>query len=469
MDTIWQPSLDGRSGPKYRAVSDAIRDAIGGGILSPGTRLPPVRDLAWQLKITPGTVARAYSVLSDAGVLKAEVGRGTFVADPEAEAGAAPLQGAPWVQHETAETDGVISLFSPRLPDLGQVALIRDAFARLSDRPARDLLDYPTTPAFAPARRAALRWLEGTVLGPIEQENLVLTHGGQSGISLVMQAVLKGRAPVVMIEELSYPGFRRAAQLLRAEVVGVPMDAHGLIPEALDEIAARHDAQILCTSPEVHNPTGIVTPTFRREAIADVARRRGFHILEDDCYRIGRAAGPAYRALLPDQGWHVSSISKALTPALRIGFAVAPQVHQAALRRAAEYGFFGLARPLADLAEDLLTRSETYAVIDRLRGAYATYIREAVNILGGHDLQWHDDTPFLWLTLPDGWRAASFARAAEAQGVQLRAAEDFALRSGSPPHAVRMAINAQVSLDSFAGAMRRVRGLLDNPPETIGV
>lgn len=178
-------------------------------------------------------------------------------------------------------------------------------------------------------------------MGTLDEQDIVLTHGGQSGISLVLQAVLKGRAPQVAVEELSYPGFRRAAQLLRADVTGVPMDAQGIIPDALDQIARRHEIQVLCTSPEIHNPTGIVTPTDRREQIARVAAARGIHVLEDDCYRLGQPTGPTYRALLPELGWHVSSLSKALTPALRIGFAVAPQAHRTALRRAAEYGFSG--------------------------------------------------------------------------------------------------------------------------------
>ncbi|QFU08593.1 2-aminoadipate transaminase [Rhodobacteraceae bacterium THAF1] len=448
-------------------LSELIRDRIASGALLPGTRLPPVRELAWQLGITPGTVARAYTTLTDAGILRAEVGRGTFVADPKVT-GLPTFGPSPWVPDDT-EADGRISLVSPRLPDLGQVAYLHAAFGRLAMRPPAHLLDYPTSKAFAPARRAVLRWLGGTIMGTLDEQDIVLTHGGQSGISLVLQAVLKGRAPQVAVEELSYPGFRRAAQLLRADVTGVPMDAQGIIPDALDQIARRHEIQVLCTSPEIHNPTGIVTPTDRREQIARVAAARGIHVLEDDCYRLGQPTGPTYRALLPELGWHVSSLSKALTPALRIGFAVAPQAHRTALRRAAEYGFFGLARPLADVAEDILSRDETYALMDRLRLAVGDYVREAVNILGGYDLAWRPDVPFLWLTLPQGWRAAAFVREAEAVGVQMRSAEDFVLRDAAAPHAVRMAINGQVPLPVFAQAMQRLRVLLDNPTEVIEV
>ncbi|ETX28298.1 PLP-dependent aminotransferase family protein [Roseivivax isoporae] len=468
MDTILSAyETDCSAGPKYRAVASAIRTAITAGTLAPGDRLPPVRDLAWRLGITPGTVARAYTLLTDDGTVQGEVGRGTFVARrAPPDAGAA----VEWVPRANpAEDADRIALFGPSVPDMGQAALIHNAFARLAARPADDLLNYPSRARYAPARQAVVRWLEGVTLGPLDHEDLVLCHGGQSGVSMVMQTVLRGPRPVVMVEALSYPGFRRAADLLRAEVVPVPMDAHGIVPEALDEIAQAQGGQLLCTSPEVHNPTGLMTPTHRREAIAEVARRRGFHVLEDDCYRLGPQAGPAYRALLPGTGWYVTSLSKGLTPALRVGFAVAPRDQAAGLRRSAEHGFFGLSRPLADLVEDLLGRPETRAVMSAIRAEYGRYVRVAVNVLGAFDLTWRDDVPFVWLNLPAGWRAAAFVQAAEAQGVQLRTADDFALRDGAAPHAVRIAVNAQVSLASFAAAMERVRALLDEPPERIAV
>ena len=78
MDTIWPNELQKSKGPKYKIVADTIRKAVEGGALEVGAKLPPVRELAYRLGITPGTVARAYTILTDEGVLEAEVGRGTF-------------------------------------------------------------------------------------------------------------------------------------------------------------------------------------------------------------------------------------------------------------------------------------------------------------------------------------------------------------------------------------------------------
>ncbi|WP_068111508.1 PLP-dependent aminotransferase family protein [Tropicimonas marinistellae] len=463
-DTKWAEGLllDGRT--KYKSLADHLGAAIGNGTLKVGDKLPPVRQLAWTLDVTPGTVARAYSMLTDAGLLEAVVGRGTFVA-PKAR----PVVDDVWSRATPAD-DGTVNLYAPRLPDMGQVAAVRRALIEVAEGAATDLVEYPNRDAFRPAREAVVGWLSDVMLGPLDQDDIVLSHGGQNGISLVMQAALRAPSPVVLVEDLSYAGFRRAAEMLRVEVVGVPSDAEGVIPEELERLAIRHGAQLFCTSPEVHNPTGNHTGLARRKALVAACRRAGgVQILEDDCYRTGPARAPSYRALWPDGGWHVSSISKTITPALRIGFAVAARGRAKDLRRAAEYGFFGLARPLAEVARIILRDSETKACCERVRRRIREYIRVAVNALGGYDLRWHEEVPFLWLTLPRGWRAAEFTLAAERAGIQLRSAEEFALREGRAPHAVRIAVNGQIPLDRFEQAMQRLRDLLDNPPEHMAV
>jgi len=214
-------------------------------------------------------------------------------------------------------------------------------------------MHYPNRTTFQPAREATLHWLQGTPFGAIDEQDVVLSYDGQNGCALVPQSILSGPTPVVLVEELCYEGFRCAAALLRAEVIAIPMDARGVIPEAIAAIAKSHDVQVICTSPEVHNPTGLFTPVERREEIVEVARDHDIQIIEDDCYRMGASRAPSYRMLAPERGWYISSISKTLTPALRIGFVVAPKPSVSALRRSAEHGFFGLATPLADLAERL--------------------------------------------------------------------------------------------------------------------
>jgi DNA-binding transcriptional MocR family regulator len=466
MNTIWQPDLAQFDGPKYRRLVEALRNAVQDGALNVGEKVPPVRDLAWRLNITPGTVARAYTILSEEGVLEAGVGRGTFVAPPRPLDDPIEIDAAP---HGKDHSVGPVSLYSPVLPNVGQAQLIRKLMADIAQDPPSGLMHYPSREGFRPAREAVVSWLEGTPLGPLDQDDLVLTHGGQNGVSLVLQAVSSAMRSTVYVEELSYQGFRRVAELLRLKVVPIPMDEHGLSPEALHYAANLHGAGILCTSPEVHNPTLQFTPEDRRREIVDVARKSDLLILEDDCYRLGAARAPTYRMLAPERGWYVSSISKTLTPALRIGFAVAPHQRVAPLRAAAEHGFFGLATPLADLAEKLLTHPQIDQVVTAVSNRIGAYVEAAVNQLGGYELIWRRDAPFLWLRLPLGWRAGALCLAAERRGVRIRPGEEYTSRDAKAPHAVRLAVNAGVGLERFENATAKIRDLLDNPPERISV
>lgn len=471
MNTIWQPDLLNAPGPKYKAVMQAIRDGIAAHNLQPGEKLPPVRDLAWKLGITPGTVARAYTILTDDGTLSAVVGRGTFVSHPDDHG---PLSGDMPIEVDSAPHNVEVhayqvNLFSPHLPNLGQAELVRRILADVAQDPPSGVMHYPSRTGGRAAREAAAGWLSSVSLGVIRAEDVVLGHGGQNAIMLIFQTLLRGRRPAVLVEELAYPGFRRAAELLRTEVIPVAMDKHGVIPEALEAAAKAHDAQIFCTSPEVHNPTCGFTGLERRKALAETARRLDLQILEDDCYRLGAAQAPSYRMLAPERCWYVSSISKSITPALRIGIAIAPKGQTSALRRTAEYSFFGLATPMTDLCAKLLSHPDLPKVTSAARNRITEYVERAVNILGGYDIAWRKDVPFLWLRLPNGWRAGAFCQAAEAQGVRIRAAEEYACRDARVPHAVRFAVNAGIGLSSFENAILRLRDLLDNPPESIGV
>ena len=89
MDTKWQPTLNTVGRSKYKALADNIREGVAAGTLLSGDRLPPLRDLTYRLSVTPGTVARAYTVLTEEGVLQAGVGRGTFVAEAATQADSA--------------------------------------------------------------------------------------------------------------------------------------------------------------------------------------------------------------------------------------------------------------------------------------------------------------------------------------------------------------------------------------------
>ncbi|MEL7181493.1 MAG: PLP-dependent aminotransferase family protein [Pseudomonadota bacterium] len=456
-DTIWQPKREISGKSKYKALAQAIRDGIASGDLAAGAKLPTVRDLAYRVGVTPGTVARAYGMLTDEGRLIAEVGRGTYVAGHARKAEKLDPPLVHLVDESTAD------FRSSRVPDVGQGLLIDEALIRLGQSHRRRHINYPTSITDIEAREAVVDWIGPVRTGHLDAHHVVLGNGAQNCVILTLQAELHGTHPVILTEELAYPGVRHAARLTRAEVVGVAMDDEGIIPAALAEAYRTHGGQVLLTSPEVHSPTAIKTSYARKKEIAALAERFGLTIIEDDCHCIASTEVPAYRAILPTQSYFISSLTKAVSGALRFGYAVAPLHRHKVLRQVAQSSFHGIAQPMLDLCADLLTSGDAGRVRDQVIAHTATRVRQAVNRLGGWDVRWREDAPFLWLQLPQGWRASSFALACERKGISVRPADEFALVNQRAPNAVRLAVTTCVSEERYLQALEDMNTLLANP------
>lgn len=465
-NTNWLPDLTQYPGPKYLALVRALREAIRTGALPPDSQLPTVRELAWQMKVTPGTVSRAYQLATQEGLLAATVGRGTFVASATPRFG--PTQSF-YAERDPALLAGRIDMRSPRMPDVGQGAAFTAALADLSEQIESNWLDYPSQRDELALRVAVLGWLEGRVLGAVTADDIALSYGGQSAINLIFQCCLRGDRPMVLIEDLAYAGFRHAAKLSRADLLAIEVDSEGLRPDALEAACRRHSPQVLCVTTEAQNPTTVRMPEQRRREIAEIAKTYEIQIIEDDCYSIARSNYPSLRALAPERTWYVGSFSKSISAAIRLGYVVCPSGMGQAGRLTAQHSFFGLARPVSDLSLKLLTSG----VADTLRAAvqdgFSDRLEGVVNVLGAYDLSWQPGLPFVWLRLPSGWRASVFARMAEAEGVLLRSADEFALIHGRAPNAVRLALPGNHSRAQIEEACRRLARLLDSPPAELSV
>ena len=460
-DTIWKPDLAAYPGPKYLALSRALREAIRSGDLAEGAQLPTVRDLAWTLGVTPGTVSRAYALATQEGLLAATVGRGTFVAARAPRLG--PTQPL-FVEKEPVTLRGRIDLRAPQLGDVGQTAAFREALAAISGAVGEDWIDYPTQRAERRLREHVGIWLSDRQLGAFDPDDIALTAGGQNAILLILLCCLRGDRPVVLTEELAYPGFRHAARLARAEVIGVETDDEGLIPEALEAACRRHGAQVLCLTTEAQNPTTARLTPERRARIAEIARHFDLQIIEDDCYTLSESTWPSLRALAPERVWHVGSLSKTISAALRFGYIVCPTGMGEAGRLTAQHSFFALPRPVNDIALHLFETGQAQEIRRRVSEELAERIRIMVNGLGRFDLRWQPGLRFAFLRLPMGWRASTFTRMAEAEGVLVRSADEYALIHGRAPHAVRIALAGHISPDALGQAMDRLALLLSRPP-----
>ena len=453
----WAPRLPADTQPLYVAIADAIADDAESGKLEPGTRMPTHRALAKTLGVDVTTVSRAYAEAHRRGLVVGHVGRGTYVrgaARPKSTARA-----------PAAVVDLTVNL--PPEPSEACDDAMRRSLTDLGRSPAiASLLAYAPAGGSPQHREAGAAW--SAARGMVASADRVLVCGGaQQALTAILSAHCEP-GDVVLAEALTYPGFLAAARLLRLRVVGVAIDRDGLMADALLQACKTHRPKVLLATPTLQNPTGIVMPLARRRRVAAVIRDRGIALIEDDVYSplVPDAPRPL-SSLVPELAYFVSSLSKAVTPALRTAFVVAPNVASVARLSPHVQATGWLAPPLmSEIASRWVTSGVAEKIVAERRAEAAVrqgILRERLGLprTPGSPHALHH-----WLELPRQWdRASDFVDALRARGVLVASGGAFAVDSTPPSRAVRVSLGAASSRAALATAMETIAGLLREDPE----
>jgi len=354
-----------------------LREAIRSGRLSPGERLPSSRALARGLAVSRGLALECYAQLQAEGYLVTRLGSGTRVA-AGAQAASAPAD---------AVADGLRLAvdFNPCLPDLERFPR-RDwlwALGEATREVSPAALGYREPRGSAALREvlaAYLRRVRGAVADP---ERIVICSGFAQGLDLVLRALAGQGVRRVALEDPgdldNYPIARRAG----IEPVPVPVDEHGIVVEAL----AASGARAVVVTPAHQSPTGVVLAPERRHALLAWAGRQDATIIEDDYdaeFRYDRQPVGQLQGLAPDRVAALSSVSKTLAPALRLGWVVCSPRLAEAIASEKRLDDRGAAR-LEQLALARLIESGRYdRHLRRARGLYAGRRRTLTEALGRH-------------------------------------------------------------------------------------
>lgn len=447
-NTRWLDRVDRARRPIYLAVVEALRSAVAGGELRIGERLPPQRLVAARLGVDLTTVTRAYAAAGTAGLIEGAVGRGTYVAG----------RGA-------GDDAGVVDL-SMNLPPpplgLSLDRLLQQTLGRTFDRAdAQSLMAYHP-PGGSPAQRAAAAAWCAPCLGQIDPERLLVAPGAQAALAALL-GLLTAPGDRLLVEPLTYPGLRAAAAHFGLRLVACPVDAHGPIPAELARLCAQVGPKAVYLVPTHQNPTALTMPPARRAEIAAACQAAGVPVIEDDAYgRLPARPTPSLATLAPGLVWRLETLSKTLSPGLRVAFVAAPDA--AAARRLAQalratsimpspLGAAVAAAWIGDgTAETLLAaiRAEAQA-----RQALARGILPAAS--------GEPDAIHLWLDLPDHWPSDRLRDAAQARGLSLVGSEAFAAAPGARS-GLRLSLGGPVARPALEQALGALAALLAEEP-----
>lgn len=441
-----------------RSLEGRLREAIARGELAAGTRLPPIREAAWSLRCSPGTVARAYRALVVAGLARGEVGRGTFIGPSEAGRAFPPLSQDRQDRDTAAVVDLAVNVF--RLVDVSETlaTAIGEAAASLSGRGAAT--GYAPAGGDGDDRAAALhllgRWRDG-----LGADDVTICSGTQAALFATLLALREGGA--LACDALTYPGVLAAAQAIGLRLHGLPMDDEGLCPDALDALARRGGLGSVFLMPAVQNPTGRRMGAERIAALAEVARRHELIVIEDQVYGfLAQDPGVGFSHLAPERSVLLTGLSKCVSPVLRIGYVAAPTLLGRRIK-SAHAAMQLMVSPLLTRAASLILRSPAFeACLAALRDATGRRGQLAASVLALPDPV-SATGGLAFLECGAGWLAEDFAAEALRIGVRVTPAREFATDPRAAVQGVRLCLAAEPDETRFLEALRRLGALARGP------
>ena len=418
-------SLEPAPGETLRgALARTLREAILGGALREGVRLPSSRTLAAQLGVSRGVASDAYGQLEAQGFLITRSRNAPLVAPvrPLPRLARRPEPSGRPPRYDLTPTTPDVTLFPRRQ--------WQATFSHTLRTVADSRLDYGEPRGEAELRRTLADHLgrtRGVIADPAQ---IIVVQGTAQGIDLLLRLLLADRGARIAVEDPSHNRQHERIRALGLQLVAQPVDAHGLRVDGLD-------ADIVLVTPAHQFPTGAVLSGERRRQLLAWARDEGALIAEDDYdaeFRYDREPVRALQGLDPERVVQLGTVSKTLAPALRLGWLVlpsrladeaerlkrllddsSPRLDQLALARFLESGEYD--RHVRRARAIYRTRR------DRLHAAFAAYLPELA--IEGIAAGMH-----LLVRLPPDVDDTDIAEQAANAGVRISALSDFRIRHG---------------------------------------
>ncbi len=317
-------------------------------------------------------------------------------------------------------------------PECFPVAEIAQCAQRVLGEAGPQALQYAVTEGFGPLREKFAAEMQSRGVA-CAAENILITSGSQQALDLIAK-VLLDPGDCVLTESPTYLAAIQAFQSYEARFVSVRMDEWGLVPEALEEAIRRERPKLLYVIPNFQNPSGITLAVERRRAIYDLALRHRIVIVEDDPYGKLRYRGTEIPpiAAMDQEGivLYISTVSKTITPGLRVGWVAG---HPTLLRSLV----------IAKQAADLHTSNLDQRIVDRYLGDFdgEAHIGKIRTLYGvrfalmeqclteampdGYSWTHPDGGMFLWVSAPEGVDAGAMLLQAIERKVVFVPGRDF--------------------------------------------
>jgi GntR family transcriptional regulator of abcA and norABC len=337
----WKPNKSSPV-PLHKQITDFIKEKISNGEWTIGYKLPPQRTLAKALEVNRSTVVTAYDELTAEGLIEGKTGSGTRVVNNTWNllATAPPPDWSSYVNSGIHEPNlptiqeinqaefipNIVRLGTGELsPDLMPGASMKQVFEKLSTRVIS--YGYEEPKGLLQLREQISSYLK-TMGIQASPSSILIVSGALQALHLISIGLLH-KGSTVFTEKPSYLNSLHVFQSAGMQLVGIPLDKEGIKAIDIPQYKKQHKAALLYTIPSFHNPTGTLMTIERRNQLLNICQQEQLPLIEDDVYRElwfdEKPPKPLKTFDKSGLDLYLGSLSKTLSPGLRIGWIVGPE------------------------------------------------------------------------------------------------------------------------------------------------
>ncbi|MBU8788432.1 PLP-dependent aminotransferase family protein [Bacillus glycinifermentans] len=448
----WKPSIDKTEKPIYKALAGKLEQDILDGVLLPGTKLPPQRELADYLDLNVSTISKAFKVCELKGLLSATVGSGTFVSY-DALSNAYLL--------EDTKPKHLIEMGATLPDNASYEPLLLQLKSMVQETDYEKWFSYGRAGESLWQKDAAVKLIRR---GGFETavDRILFANGGQNAIAATLASLCKP-GDRIGVDHHTYPGLKTVAAMLSVQIVPIKSENDEMSPESLEYACKNENIKGIYLIPDYHNPTASFMSVENRRMIADIAKKYNLFVIEDASYHLlGKNPLPALASFAPEQVIHIASLSKLLAPGLRLAYVAVPGQFKEPISKA----LYNLNITVSPLLSELTARTIVSNQFEVLIEGHREQTIRRNQIVNRYFAEYTclgvETGIFRWLLLPGKMTGAEFEKLAAQHGVQVYAAERFVVGNSRPERAVRVSVCAPKTLEELERGLMILTRLLND-------
>lgn len=288
-----------------------------------------------------------------------------------------------------------------------------------------------------------------------DPRRVLLAHSTQAAIHMILPGIIpKGRA--LLVEQMTYPPVRTFAERYGIPVIDVPIDADGVEPNAFEDVCKETNPAAIYLLTTYQNPTTTTMSLGRRAHIAEIARRYGVKIIEDDVYSLlSPSPLTPISAMVPEISWYLLGTAKSFAAGLKLAYLVAPTADEAArVFWPGVRATYWMATPMsAALMSSFIRRGDDQVILSAVKTELRSRHRLLDQILRNSRYVTDPGCLHVWLPLTEGTSSRELADAIKSDGVQVAASNSYATQAYEPPEAIRIGIGNPETIGVLSKAL----------------